>query len=62
MEEVSQGESRLEQEYHNSLKRRADLRDYAGLINISEQPTVLEHVDLAISLFCRGLCRCAITE
>lgn len=62
LQEVSQGESRLEQEYHNSLKRRADIRDYAGLINISDQPTVLEQVELAISLFSRGLSRCATIE
>ena len=62
LEEESQGESRLEREYLSSLKRRQQLSDYAGLIYISEQPTVLEQVDLAVSLFSRGLSRCATIE
>ena len=62
LEEVSRGTSRLDREYHNSLKQRADLSEYAGLINISDHPTVLEQVDLALSLFSRGLSRCATIE
>ena len=62
LEEVSHDTSRLEREYRNSLTRRSELSDYAGLINVSEQPTVLEQVDLAISLFSRGLSRCATIE
>ena len=62
LEEVSQGSERLEKEYHQSLLRRKSLGDYTGLIQISENPTVIEQVDLALSLFSQGLSICATIE
>lgn len=58
----NQADNRLHEEYQNSLSRKAALSEYSGLISISQNPSFLEQVDLAISLFSNGISSCATIQ